>query len=95
MIGGERKDNLSRGGNELATGLLVLDGTKNVKEADRHHTVSKLRPIIKAVDLMTVLGDASKWKDVVEIHAEVGIDIVDEGLDILLGDLVEGNDNEK
>jgi len=78
----------------MATSLLVLDGTENAKEVDQHHTMGKLRPIIETVDLTTVLGDASKWKDVVEIHAEVRVDVIDEGLDILLGGLVEGNDSE-
>jgi len=93
MVRGERKDNLSLAGNEMATSLLVLDGTENAKEVDQHHTMSKLRPIIETVDLTTVLGDA-QMKDVVEIHAEVRVDVVDEGLDILLGGLVEGNDSE-
>jgi len=78
----------------METGFLVLDGTENAKEVDQHHTVGKLRPIVEAVDLMTVLGDARKWKDVVEIHAEIGVDVVDEGLDILFRGLVEGNDSE-
>jgi len=60
MIGRERKDNLSRAGNEMAAGFLFLDGTENAKEVDQHHMVSKLRPIVEAVDLTTVLGDASK-----------------------------------
>ena len=94
MIGGERKDNLGRASNEMATGFLVLDSAKNTKEVDQHHTVSKFRPIVEAVNLTTVLGDASKWKDIVEIHAEVGVDVVDEGLDILFGGLVEGNNSE-
>ena len=94
MVGRERKDNLGGVGNKMATELLVLDGTENAKEVDQHHTVGKLRPIVEAVDLTTVLGDASKWKDVVEIHTEVGVDVVDKGLDILFGGLVEGNDSE-
>ena len=84
---------MGRAGNKVATGLLVLDGTKDTKEIDQHHTVSKFRPIVEAVDLTTILGDASKWEDVVEIHAEVGVDVVDEGLDILFGGLVEGNNS--
>ena len=93
MIGGERKDHLSWACNEMVTNLLVLDGTKNAKEVDQHHTVSKLRSIIEAVHLTTVLGDASKWKGVVEIHTKVGVDVVDESLDILFGGRVEGNDS--
>ena len=84
MVGRERKDNLGGVGNKMVTELLVLDGTKNGKEVDQHHMVGKLRPIVKAVDLTTVLGDASKWKDVVKIHTKVGIDVVDEGLDRLV-----------
>jgi len=94
MIRRERKDNLSGACNKMTTSLLVLDGTENAKEVDQHHTVSKLRPIVEAVDLTSVLRDASKWKDVVEIHAEVRVDVVDEGLDILFGGLVEWNDSE-
>jgi hypothetical protein len=93
MIGREREDNLSWVCNEMATSLLVLDGTENAEEVDQHHTVSELRPIVEAVDLTTTLGDAGEWKDVVKIHAEVGVDVVNKGLDILFGGLVEGNDS--
>lgn len=93
MIGREREDNLSWACNKMVTSLLVLDSTKNAKEVDQHHMVSELRPIIEAVDLMTILRDAGEWKDVVEIHAEVGIDVVNKGLNILFGGLVEGNDS--
>ena len=78
----------------MVTNLLVLDSTENAKEVNQHHTVSKLRSIIETVHLTTVLGDAIKWKDVVKIHTKVGIDVVDEGLDILFGGRVEGNDSE-
>ena len=93
MIGREREDNLSWACNKMVTSLLVLDSTKNAKEVDQHHMVSELRPIIEAIDLMTILRDAGKWKDVVEIHAKVGVDVVNKGLNILFGGLVEGNDS--
>ena len=78
----------------MAAGLLALDGTENAKKIDQHHRVSKFGPIVKAVDLTTTLWDASKWKDVIEIHTKVGVYVVDEGLDILLGCLVERNNCE-
>ena len=80
---------MSWAGNKMATGLRVLDAPRIGR---KHHTVSKLRPIVEGISLTTILGNASERKDVVKIHAGVRVDAVDEGLNILVGDLVEGGE---
>jgi hypothetical protein len=49
--------------------------------------VSKLRSVIKTVNLSSVLGNGSKGKDVVEVETESRVDVVDEVVDVLLGAL--------
>jgi hypothetical protein len=63
----------------------VLKGSK--RRTHKHDSVSKLRSVIKTVNLSSVLGNGSKGKDVVEVETESRVDVVDEVVDVLLGAL--------
>jgi len=84
---------LSRTGDDAPASLLVLDTAKDAKEIDKHHTVGKFGTVIETIDLTTVLGNSSEGHDVVKIHVQTIIDIINESLDILFGGLIEGNDS--
>lgn len=94
MVGREGKDHLGGTSHEVTARLLGLDSSKQSEQVHQHHTMSELGLVIEAVDLTTILGDSGERKDVVEIEVESGVDVVDEGLDILLGGLVERHDGE-
>jgi hypothetical protein len=46
--------------------------------------VGKLRLVIEAVNLATVLWKSGEGNDVVEIKVESRVDVLDESLDVLL-----------
>ena len=94
VVGGEREDDLRRARDEVAAGLLVLDRTEETEQVDEHNTMSELRLVIKTINLTTILRDSGEGEDVVQVETEGAVDIVDNGLDVLLGALVEGNHGE-
>jgi hypothetical protein len=97
VVGREGEDDLSRASDELESRLLGLDGTEESEEVGEHDAVRELGAVVETVDLPAVLGEGSEGEDVVEVHAEslvLGVDVVDERLDVLLRSLVEGNDGE-
>ena len=61
-----------------------LDGPKDTKQVHQHDATSQLRHVIQTVNLPTVYWYAREQNDLVEIHAEIGVDIVDESFDVLL-----------
>ena len=79
--------------NEMTAGLLDLNRPDKTKELDQHNPVRKLRLVIKTVYLSAVLGNGGEGKDVVKVHTESGVYVVDESLDIMLGALVEQHNN--
>ena len=46
--------------------------------------MGKFRGVIDPVDLAAILGESGEGDDVVEIDLESGVDVVDEGFNILL-----------
>ena len=60
MVRGERQDDLSRTGDDLATSLLVLDGTEQTEKVDEHDAVRKLGLVVQAIDLTPVLRDSGE-----------------------------------
>ena len=74
--------------------LLVLDGAEETEKVDQHDAVSELRFVVEPVDLSPVLWNSGEGENVVKIEAESLVDVVDEGLNILLGTLVEGNNGQ-
>lgn len=93
----QREDDLGRARDELERGLLRLDGAEQAEQVREHDAVRELRAVVKAVDLAAVLGQRGERQDVVEVHAEsllLVVDVVDERLDVLLRALVEGHDGE-
>lgn len=97
MVGRERQDDLGRASDELESGLLRLDRSEEAQQVGEHDTVGELGAVIKSIDLTAVLGQSSEGEDVVEIHAEsflLVVDVVDESFDVLLRSLVEGDDGE-
>jgi hypothetical protein len=98
VVGREGKDDLSGASGELEGSLLRLDGTEETEDVGEHDTVSELGAVVETVDLATVLGKGGEGEDVVEVHSETlvfVVDVVDKGFDVLLGTLVEGNDSER
>jgi hypothetical protein len=84
----QRENDLCRPSDEPAAGLLGLDGTEQSEQVGKHHAVSKLRPIIDAVDLSAVLGHRSEGQDVVKVKPKtfvflVRVNVLDECLDVL------------
>ena len=53
--------------------------------------MGEFRFVVQPIHILTVLGDTSERQDVIQIHAEVGINIIHE---ILFRGLVERNDGE-
>ena len=74
--------------------LLVLDGAEETKKVDQHNAVGQLRFVVEPVDLSPVLWNGGKGENVVKIEAESLVDVVDEGLNVLLGTLVERNNGQ-
>ena len=72
--------------------LLVLDGTKETEEVNKHNAMGQLGLVIEPVDLSPILWYGGEGKDIVEIETKGLVYVVDEGLDVLLGTLVKGND---
>ncbi len=92
MIGGQKKDDLSGTGHEMAARLLRFNGSQNTEKVPQHDAMSELALGVQAVDFTAVFGHTCERNDIVEIHAEVGVDVIDQSLNILLRSLVKGND---
>jgi len=85
---------LSRASDDASASLLVLDTAKDAEEVDKHHTVSKFRTVIETINLATVLRNSSERHDIVKIHVQITIDVIDESFNILSRGLIEGNDSQ-
>ena len=81
---GERKDHLSGASDKVATGLLVLNCTHETQDVDQHHPMGKLGFVIQTVDLTSVLRESIEGQNVIKVHAERGVDVIDQSLDALL-----------
>src|SRR5713226_6458630 len=80
-------------GNNLMACLLSLDSTEETQEVHKHDTVRELRLVIQTVDLAAILGNSSKWNNIVKIESQCRVNVVNKCLYILFGALVEGNDS--
>ena len=89
-----REGDLSKASDDAFASLLVSDTTKDAEEVDKHHTKSKFRTVIETIDLATVLRDSSERHDVVKIHVQFTIDVIDESFNILSRGLIEGNNSQ-
>lgn len=97
MVGRQWEDDFGRTSDELKGGLLGLDGSEETEEVGEHDAVSELGAVVESIDLTTVLGKSGEGENVVKVHAEtllLVVDVVDESLDVLLRSLVEGDDGE-
>ena len=95
MIGGQRENNLRWAGDEIKTGLLLFYGTEQAKQIDKHDTVCKFRLVVEAIDYAPIFGNRGEGKNVVQIEVEGGVDVINQGIDILFRALVERNDGER
>src|SRR5258708_27395594 len=93
MIRQQWKDNLSWVGNNLMAHHLSLDSTEMMQEVHKHDMVCELRLVIQTVDLVAILGNSSKWNNIVKIESQGCINVVNKCLHILFGALVERNDS--
>ncbi|TFA99245.1 hypothetical protein CCMA1212_009011 [Trichoderma ghanense] len=94
VVGGQRENDLSGTGLETALSLLRLDAAEHADEVGEHDAVSQLRLGVDVVNLSAILGNGGEGDDVVEIPAKAVlgvVDVVDEGLHVLLASLVEGH----
>lgn len=93
VVGRKREDDLGGSGDELTSGLFLLDGTEETEEVGKHESVGELRLVVNRVDFTAVLGKSGEGDNVVQVDLEGGVDVVDKSLDILTRSTVEGNDN--
>ena len=84
MVRRQGQDDLGGSGDKVSGGLLDLDGTEQSEQVGQHESVGKLRLVVDAVDLSAVLGQSSEGDDVVKVDLEGGVDVVDQGLGVLL-----------
>ncbi|KUI68937.1 hypothetical protein VM1G_11569 [Cytospora mali] len=85
------KHDLCRTGLETACRLLCLDTAQHADEVGQHDAVSQFGLGVDAINLAAILRDGSEGDD----KAVLGVvNVVDEGLDILLASLVEGHNHQ-
>src|ERR1700722_9323912 len=92
VVRGERKNNLRWASDEVTACFLAFHGTKYTQEIYKHDAMSQFRLVIQTIYFSPIFWNRSKWKDVIEIHTEGGVDIVNESFDTLLGALIERDD---
>ena len=73
---------MSGASDKVATGPLVLNCTHEMQDADQHHPMGKLG--IQTDDLASVLRESGEGQNVIKVHAERGVDAIDQSLDVLL-----------
>ena len=70
-------------------------GTEQAKQIDKHDAVCKFRLVVEAIDYAPIFGNHGEGKNIVQIEVEGGVDVINQGIDILFRALVERNGSER